>query len=175
MTDIETMGNGSRAAIVQIAAVECDINTGETGATFKENVSLASSLDAGLEVNASTILWWMEQSEDAKKAVFSYYKPLAEVLLEFRNWITMRGGRDVMIWGRSPRFDCGIIGDAYKALKQGIPWDFRNERCVRTIEAIDPAVKKAAVNTGVAHNGVDDCLYQIEYCSKIIQKHNLNF
>jgi hypothetical protein len=51
-----------------------------------------------------------------------------------------------------------------------IPWDFRKERCVRTLVSFAPEVKEAEPNTGVAHDALADCIFQINYCSKIFNK-----
>lgn len=67
MLDIETMGNESFSSIVSIGALEFDIETGKTGKEFYVNVDLQSCMDLGLIVNASTIMWWLNQNEQARK------------------------------------------------------------------------------------------------------------
>ena len=60
MLDIETMGNRSTSAIIQIGACYFDRVTGEIGETFLENILLKSSVeDWGLTVDSLTIQWWM--------------------------------------------------------------------------------------------------------------------
>ena len=67
MLDIETMGNESFSSIVSIGALEFDIETGKTGKEFYVNVDLQSCMDLGLIVNASTVMWWLNQNEQARK------------------------------------------------------------------------------------------------------------
>ena len=67
MLDIETMGNESFSSIVSIGAVEFDINTGKTGKGFYTNVDLQSCINLGLIINASTVMWWLKQNEQARK------------------------------------------------------------------------------------------------------------
>ena len=59
MVDIETMGIKSNFAIISIGAVEFKIETGETGKEFYRNVTLKSSVELGLNVDADTVMWWM--------------------------------------------------------------------------------------------------------------------
>ena len=68
MLDLETMGSGPRAAIVSIGAVFFDLQTGELGAEFEVAVDLRESVKFG-EMNADTVLWWLEQSDEARRQV----------------------------------------------------------------------------------------------------------
>lgn len=168
MVDLETMGNESNSAIVSIGAVEFDINTGETGKEFYTNVSLKSCLDVGLKINADTLMWWLKQSDEARKSLTEgQSKHIADALSELSMFIALCGGKDCEIWGNSARFDLGILSDAYSKTSLFIPWDFRKERCVRTLVSFMPEIKKTVPFAGVAHNAVADCHHQIKYCSQI--------
>lgn len=54
MLDLETMGNGPRAAIVAIGAVEFDPKTRTVGDRFYQTVDLATAVKMGGEIDAST-------------------------------------------------------------------------------------------------------------------------
>ncbi len=166
MLDIETMGNESFSSIISMGALEFDINTGKTGKEFYVNVDLQSCLDYGLTVNASTIMWWMKQSEQARKD-FVEKTPLRieAALLDFCQFCN----KEYQIWGNSARFDCGILQNAYNKLSIPIPWDFRKERCVRTLVSLNPEIKENFPSIGTAHNALSDCYYQVGYCSLIWQ------
>lgn len=166
MIDIETMGNMSRSAIVSVGAVRFDLETGEIGEKFYMNVDLQSCLDAGMIINADTLMWWLSQGEEARKKISSKGFPLSRVLISLSAFVD----KDDQVWGNSARFDLGILSDAFNALKKPIPWDFRKERCVRTLVSFAPEVKDAEQNTGVAHDALADCMFQINYCSKIFRK-----
>jgi DNA polymerase III epsilon subunit-like protein len=177
MVDIETMGNQSYSAILSIAAVEFDINTGETGRTFHKHVNLQSCIDFGLKMQASTVLWWLEQSEEARKAIIDGQKDaesITDVLEDFYRFFEINnlGDRhDYEIWGNSPRFDLGLIQNAfnlysekvYGEVKIDIPWNFRRERDVRTLVALKPDIKEKYKFEGTPHNALDDCYFQIGY------------
>ena len=166
MIDIETMGNMSHSAIVSIGAVRFNLETGKTGETFYMNVDLQSCLDAGLIINADTLMWWLNQSEAARKKIIEKGHPLNKALISLSAFVT----KDDQVWGNSARFDLGILSDALNTLGMPIPWDFRKERCVRTLVSFAPEVKSAEPNIGVAHDALADCIFQINYCSKIFNK-----
>ena len=168
MIDIETMGNKPYSAILSIAAVEFDMQTGKTGRTFNQHINLQSCFDIGLNVNADTVMWWLEQSEKAKKMILQSDKiHIAEALQNFSNFL---GSSTYHMWGNSASFDLGLLSNAYEKINLQTPWDFWNERCLRTLVFIDPLVKQNHVFEGVQHDGVTDCLNQIAYASKIYEK-----
>lgn len=173
MNDIETMCFGSNSAIIEIAAVQFDINTGEQIDSFHNRINLQSCIDAGLRVNGETILWWMLQDDESRHRIAlqenSY--SISEALNNFQYWLNQFGGEQFM-WGRSPRFDLGIIYDAYRIVLgyQHPPWNIRKERCVRTYESLRPEVLKEVPVNSSKHDPIADCLHQISYISKI---HNL--
>jgi hypothetical protein len=166
MIDIETMGNMSNSAIVSVGAVRFDLKTGEIGEKFYMNVDLQSCLDAGLVINADTLMWWLNQSEAARKKIIEKGHSLNRVLVSLSAFVT----KDDEVWGNSARFDLGILSDAFNKKGLPIPWDFRKERCVRTLVSFAPFIKDAEKNTGVAHDALADCIFQINYCSKIFNK-----
>lgn len=164
MVDIETMGNESFSSIVSIGAVEFDIETGDTGKEFLININLQSCLDLGLIVNGSTIMWWMEQNEQAREGLTqSYSVSIKEALEQFTQFCT----KEYQVWGNSARFDLGILQNAYNKAGIPIPWDFRKERCVRTLVSFKPEIKENFFFKGIKHNPIDDCYFQIGYCSEI--------
>jgi len=167
MLDIETFGTDNDSVICSIGAVEFDINTGETGKEFYAKIDIQSCLDAGLKVSGSTLLWWLKQSEDARKELYdANTQSLVTVLHLFAQF--MKGCKpDVEIWGNSNRFDMGILQTAYNKIGIPIPWNFRKERDVRTLVSFNPGIQKNMPFDGVAHNPVADCKYQIKYCTAI--------
>lgn len=176
MLDLETMGNGSNAAIVSIGAVFFEPKTGEIGQEFYRVVSLNSSAHFG-ELDSSTVLWWMKQSDEAR-AVFEdeSQTTLKNALESFTAWINEHCDRkpDAIVWGNGATFDNVILGNAYKATRLRQPWFFANDRDVRTIvdlgrqlRGIDP--KKDLPLQGTAHNALDDAKHQARYVSAIYQ------
>ena len=170
MIDIETMGSKPYSAIVSIAAVRFDLDTGKTGEEFYVIVDLEDCVKCGLNMDPSTVLWWMKQSEEAKKELYKKGIPLKEALTKLSKFID----KEDQIWGNSPRFDQALLENAYQKCDMTIPWKFWNERDVRTLVSFSPAVKVNHPVPADAHNALADCHYQISYCTKIWQLLNKN-
>lgn len=169
MLDIETFGKYHNPAILSIAAVEFNIETGETGKEFHEKISLQSCLDAGLRVDESTITWWMEQDDDARKKLFDgEKKELSIVLLNFNSFIrSLDDNENIEIWGNGISFDISFLRAAYFLSKINFNWSFRYERDVRTLVSFAPEIKNDYVKfIGTKHDALDDCKHQIRYCSE---------
>lgn len=152
MLDLETLGTESDSVILSIGLVEFNINTGETGSSYKCNVDIQSCLDIGLKVKGDTVRWWMSQSNrDVFKDTGT---DIRSALSGVNAWIT----RDMYIWANSPRFDCGILQTAFNKIGMDIPWNYQKERCVRTLAALHPTYKLAKPS----HDAIQDCKDQIK-------------
>lgn len=173
MIDIETMSDGPGGALLSIGAVEFNLATGETGKEFYVNVSLQSCLDLGLTVTASTIMWWLKQSDEARRSLTETKgEDIYTALTKFSNFIDECGGKECEVWGNGPTFDLSNLISAYHATKIKLPWDFRRERCVRTLVSFAPVIKSMTKFHGVAHNALADCYHQIKYSSETYRKIN---
>ena len=69
MLDIETMGSTNDAALIAIGCAFFDLKTETIGPTFSATINLASAVADGGVMDASTVVWWLGQSEDARKGV----------------------------------------------------------------------------------------------------------
>jgi len=166
MIDIETLGAKPGSVICSIAAVEFNIETGQTGRRFFRNINIQSCLDAGLYVDGSTIYWWLNQSDSARSRFQLEKIEFLQALTQFSHFINA-SEKDVKVWGNSARFDLGILEAAYNKAYSPIPWVAKNERDVRTLVSFAPYIKKNEPFVGVKHDPIDDCLHQIKYCHKI--------
>lgn len=162
MLDLETMGNGPRAAIAAIGAVEFDIPSREIGDLFYAVVDLESAVAAGGVIDASTVCWWMRQSDEARQLFAQGGEHIALALQQFSTWLADRGPVDeVRVWGNGAAFDNVVLGSAYTALSLPQPWRFWNNRCYRTVKSLHPEVKM--VRVGTYHLAVDDAESQARH------------
>ena len=168
MLDLETMGKRSNSVIVSIAAVPFNLETGEiSNDVFYERVGFQSCLNLGLKIQASTVLWWMKQNEEARNEICYGADDIQTVIEELNDFFS-RLNNNFQIWGNGANFDIGILQDAYHICGyNNLPWKFRNERDVRTLVSLAPHIKKQIINTGISHIPVDDCIFQINYCHAI--------
>lgn len=167
MLDNETLGNGSNSAIVAIGAVKFDTTTGELGEEFYQLIHPESCAKAGLVIDASTVLWWLKQSEEARAAFAdeSEMAPLAQALERFTDFC---GGpsNGLRIWGNGADFDNVILANAYKAVGMTPPWQFFNNRCYRTVAALRGSIKRNRF--GTHHNALDDAKTQAQHLIEIM-------
>lgn len=183
MIDIETMANTSNSVILQIGAVVFDRVSGEISHKFKTNVEAQSGIDIGLEANMDTIEWWMSQSEEARSSIFAEPKQDICSALEtlsnwfINTWIKVTGkktheydSKDIKLWCHAT-FDEPILENAYHKCKLKTPWHFRSVRDIRTlVDLSEYIVDHSETNSGVAHDALDDCIFQVDYVVKCINK-----
>lgn len=162
MLDLETMGTHPNSAIISIGAVTFDPNSGELGREFYKTISLESSVNWGLELDPSTIIWWMGQEDKARQECVSGTNELPLVLRDFISWIP----EDAKVWGCGVAFDNTILANAYRKVGLGVPWQFWNDRCYRTMKSL---VDFPAVREGVHHNALDDAKTQAKHLIKIMK------
>lgn len=155
MIDLETMGMRAGCAIISIGAVQFDPKTGEMGAEFYEVVDLQSCMDVGLHLDASTVMWWMQQSEEARAQFKKAGLNIAEALVKFSSFITQK--QIVYVWGNGADFDQPILAEAYNKCVLTLPWKFWNNRCYRTKKG-ESNVKMQ--RTGTYHSAIDDARSQ---------------
>jgi len=166
MLDLETMGTKPGCAIVSIGAVKFDLDTGKIGDKFYQVVSLRSCIAVGLMPEASTIMWWLQQSEQARRKLYS--EPgmhIHEMLTEFSKFCSA----DNAVWGNSAAFDCSILAEAYNKVGFIVPWVHWNERCFRTMKTLFP-INYPKKDEARAHDPIYDCEYQIGLLCTIWKK-----
>lgn len=157
MIDLETLGTGYRPVILSIGAVEFDYRTGELGREFHERINPESSQRDGFKIDAGTVVWWMGQSEEARKALFAggAFEPV-EALSIFADWL----GKDKHVWGNGSNFDNRILREAYDLYGMNCPWHYRDDRDMRTFCAMFPRV--TLTREGIHHDALDDAIFQTQ-------------
>ena len=165
MIDIETMGKGPRAAILAIGAVEFDPVGTSRNPSFYRVVSLASSVAAGLEMDAETVIWWMGQPDAARAAASaggrndsleSALRSLSEFLI---GDALSDEKEDLIVWANGASFDFPILSEAFRLCGIEKPWHYWNERCHRTLRKTIPGAIEPE-RGGDKHNALDDAAHQ---------------
>lgn len=169
MLDLETMGNGSDAAIVSIGAVRFDVDDGVMD-TFHIGVGLPSSIAAGGVVDGSTVIWWLGQKKEAQDRLLNLLcSEISGALEGFSKWATKDGALPIdEIWGCGATADNVWLSNAYKRLGRQVPWTYRADRCYRTLRELFPFVAKPNF-VGVEHDGLDDAKHQARHLIKILR------
>lgn len=178
MVDLETMGKKSDAPIVSIGAVIFDPETGFLGETFYKVVSLESAVSWGAEIDPSTVIWWMKQSSEARSEIANDNAiQLDDALLQFSEFVfeNIPGGCETaQIWGNSATFDNTVLRSSFERACLDCPWDYRNDRDVRTMVELGKAIgfdaKSSIPFEGERHNALADAQHQARYVSAIWQR-----
>lgn len=172
MVDIETLGSSNQAVITSIAAVQFNIETGDTGEEF--HVHLKIDDQDGHIFDGDTILWWLCQSDEARNRLVSGIRnhgmSILAAMESFVRFFADNCHTDTMVWSRPPSFDLTIIKNGLDSLSYVTPWNFRNVRCVRTLASFAPEIVNKFKSGGVEHDALEDCHTQIKYTSEIWNK-----
>ncbi|MGS3493809.1 3'-5' exoribonuclease domain-containing protein [Klebsiella pneumoniae] len=144
MVDLETMGKKHNAPIVAIGAVVFDPATGSIGESFYKVVCLESSVNWGAVIDPSTVIWWLKQSSEARSAIVNDDAiPLLDALLQFREFVSDNvagGSKKAQVWGNGASFDNSILRSSYDCIAEDYPWEYWNDRDVRTMVEIGQAI-----------------------------------
>lgn len=169
--DLETMGKGPRSAIVAIGCVR--IESLAITASLYRRVRLESALQAGLQADASTIEWWLQQDEAARAEIFNPGGHTLEwALVDLAAFMGVTAGEQpsnkTMLWGNGSSFDNVIVGNAFDACHIPRPWNFWNDRDLRTLLAIFPQAKQMPFE-GIKHHAEWDALHEAKQLLTALQ------
>ena len=178
MVDLETMGKKHNAPIVAIGAVVFDPATGSIGESFYKVVCLESSVNWGAVIDPSTVIWWLKQSSEARSAIVNDDAiPLQDALLQFREFVSDNvagGSKKAQVWGNGASFDNSILRSSYDCIAEDYPWEYWNDRDVRTMVELGQAISFDPKTTipfeGSRHNALADAIHQARYVSAIWQR-----
>ena len=182
MLDLETLGVEPNAMIVQIGACRFDPFRGETGFISSPEGSFSFNVEVNTDdgvIEPATMLWWMRQSDDARRRVFSpsvIHGRIAQGLISLVDWVA-RQGRFERVWANSPSFDLRLLKDGWRTHHPrlfGIPstWPFRHnqERDFRTLRKLGDSLGiPEPVRVGVTHDALDDAFHQAAHTIAILR------
>lgn len=169
MIDLETLDTETTAIILSIGACLFDIFTGEIIDEFYYVISIDDQVRMNRTISQSTLLWWMDQGNDATSAVFRRdieRTPLKSALYLLRQFIPERA----KVWSNGSNFDISMLDNAYVDCES--PWNFWDIRDVRTIvDAVDGFIDRSDIEfEGTPHNALDDAKHQAKYISIMYQR-----
>lgn len=177
MLDMETLSIKTNPAILSIGAVVFDpdaensIEELRAAPAFYVVVDGAGQADLGLDLDFSTIQWWMQQSDAARMAVFGDVArvPLLDALRSFAAWYAEQApGAEVWCYGAAS--DVPWLQSAYEARGLPFPVDYRAVRCLRTLISLSGVERPASEAGVVQHNALDDALFQVVWAQACLRK-----
>lgn len=176
MIDLETLGTNPKAPIASIGAVFFDPKTGELGERFYCRIDFAQHMRNEAVPDGDTIKWWLRQSAEARAELVSDDAcRIGKAVGDFSDWLTDNADdlRSLKVWANSPSFDCTILKSAFVVSHTDIPWNYWNERDVRTIKEIALSLMgstPAIVLVGAIHNALHDAINQAVLVSAIMSR-----
>lgn len=178
MIDIEAFGKKAYSPVVSIGAVFFDPSTGNIGSEFYKVISLESAMASGGVPDASTIIFWLKASPEARsELVMDDAIPLDDALLQLNEFIgenAVNGPDSVQVWGNGATYDNVLLEASYDRTGIPCPWKFWNNRDVRTIVELGKAVgckpRYEIPFEGEPHKAISDALHQVKYVSAIWQR-----
>lgn len=155
MIDLETMGTSPTAAIVSIGAVCFDpvAGTVDEDDTFYRRVDLQNAVRHGGTMDASTVLWWLGQPEDARMEIVQGGMLLPGALRDLTSWYTVH--RPEAVWSHGKEFDLTILEGAMQRLGVICPWTRGEKMDTRTVFALAGIWYK-----GTQHHALKDVIGQ---------------
>jgi hypothetical protein len=164
MIDLETLGQSAGCIVLSIGAVAFDENG--TGREFYAVLSRSWQEAYGLRAEEATMLWWDQQSPEARRVL-----DLADhedgrvypVLHSLALWMP----ENARVWSNGASFDLPILSHLYKVMGFPVPWKYWNERCYRTLKSLCPVAE--VEREGTHHNALDDARYQAR-CAGLMLK-----
>lgn len=170
MIDLETMGLHNRAPILSIGAVVFD--AAAMHERFYMAVDLQSNIDVGRTPDAGTIMFWMNQPQEVRATLFDGAVPLVEAIDAFERYLKDFAGEDYRIWANGSMQDTLWLQTAFQDVGLPVPWGFRQPACYRTIRDSYPPVQ--IENIGMAHNALDDAMFQTKYLQTLNDHYKLD-
>ncbi|WP_407027287.1 3'-5' exonuclease [Enterobacter hormaechei] len=178
MVDIEAFGKKADSPVVSIGAVFFNPSTGNTGSEFYKVISLESAMASGGVPDASTIIFWLKASPEARsELVMDDAIPLDDALLQLNEFIAenaANGAESVQVWGNGATYDNVLLEASYDRTGIPCPWKFWNNRDVRTVVELGKAVgcepRYEIPFDGEPHKAISDAIHQVKYVSAIWQR-----
>jgi len=151
ITDIETLGTRPGCRIIEIGACALCAQAGAIVGTFCRRIRTPWNSADGVRAFADgpeadddfkqTALWWL--SDPGRRKTLGRIinagsaragVPIRDALFNFGEWVCRqkRDGDKIRIWGNGPTFDLSLLAWQYQDKGIPLPWQYRDERCVRT-------------------------------------------
>lgn len=167
MCDLETLGTGPNAAVLSAALVVFDddkpLSLHFDGVYYRAKPSTITG-----DIDADTVVWWMQQSDDARKKFSEEIGAVDEATRAGLIQMFLDTHKDALLWGNGASFDNVILRSLFKRHNLVWPIKYNNDRCYRTVKALFPQVPKPEFR-GTPHDAWDDAVNQAEHLYAILQ------
>lgn len=167
MIDIETLDTRPTSVILSLGAVVFDET--ELGRTFHRRIDIDSCLRLNMTVSGSTIAWWMEQPDVARKLFQTQGTNIANVLDAFTRAFDWEKIKEV--WANGTDFDLVILRNAFERTGIRCPWAYYKGRDYRTVRKLFPqaVLNECTVEPRIKHDAFEDATSQALTLQRLLQ------
>jgi hypothetical protein len=174
VVDLETASTRAAAAIYSYGVVYVQLSaaTGELLQTAELYVRTKPSASGHLD--PETLAWWSRQSPEALAEVNGDSAriglPLGLDMLQhfMESHAPDKGTRRV--WGNGSSFDNAILEEAFSAELMDLPWEYWNDRDLRTLLELFPAAKAGIEFQGTKHHALFDARHEARLLVRALQQ-----
>lgn len=173
MFDIETLSVEDDAVVLSYGAVVFETFVNDKGVldwtiieTASRTIKLDPQFEAGRRVEESTLMWWMDQSEEARAAAFSPKGRSPISIAAGRLFNLARCHEVTRFWAAPDSFDFPIWQSLCRGANVQFPWKYNQKRDGKTV--IDEAGYHVDSHTYskitelIPHDPIHDCYWQID-------------
>ena len=166
MLDIETTGNITSSAVIQISMVRFD-ESGNVGDHIHINIDAEEQYKLGAQYTQNTLDWWQKTNPALFESITTQnVKSVREAIDIINSFVT----KSDYIWCHAT-FDFPIVDNLYHLAGETTrPWDYKRVHDLRTIVSIS-GINLHAYNWAEekTHDSLDDCMFQIKYTTDAIK------
>lgn len=177
MLDLETLGTGPDAAVIEIGAVLFELKGKKR---ILNHCAFQCFVEPSREARKTmgTIMWWLKQSKAASERFSQNYPQnfLCEELAikAFLEWPAIEtecGGwrRLEGVWSHGAVFDQPILESMFMRNKQNLPWWYPASRDTRTLFDLAGGYPEIDKTGFIQHSAVDDCIMQAMMVQKAFE------
>lgn len=171
MLDIETLGvKSTKPVLLSIGAVKFDAEN--IIDRFHVGVDPVDCQRYGLDIDASTVWWWLSQSRaEAREALINLPRvDLLSALDGFSMWVAQTPRSELgSLWGKGATFDNVRLRSAFGAVHLEFPFSYKQDECYRTLANRCPDVEYAQI--GTEHDGLADAESQAIHLQAICRQY----
>lgn len=164
MLDMEFLDLSHSAVVLSIGMVKMDLQNLTLGDRFYTTLDAREQQAKGRTVSADTALWWLQQSEGARRAVLEPPVTSNRDLLS-RIDVYLRDVNGV--WSNGADMDAPLLLSLFSTYGMIHPYRFKHFRCFRTLRSIVPCMEPAG---RVKHHALDDAIWQAEHLLNIYRE-----
>lgn len=165
MLDLETMGIGEKAAILEISLVPFCLDAAPVDVEpFHKVIDITSCLLEGMRVEDDTQKWWMKQDAQAKWNLrHSEKTDIRDAIRQSHDWLAaLCSGYEVHLWCRGLNFDVPKYERCVRMLlEERTPYDWWNLEDARTYAHTFDVHNADIEFEGIRHSAAADCHHQI--------------